>query len=114
MHSKLILFLILFSFLDGTVVFYTRNTEDNNGNPIYVTNGLFYVDINGPKKPNVIGKDVFIFNVVDNDNIKPYCYEYSKEYINRHCNKSVSDKNYNCCTAKVINDGWQFKSDYPW
>ena len=104
---------ILFSFLDGTVVFYPRNTY-SSGTPVYQTNGIFYVDINGSKKPNVIGKDVFIFNIVDNDNIKPYCYRQTKEYINQHCSKSVSDNNLNCCTAKVMNDGWQFKSDYPW
>ena len=105
---------ILFSFLDGTVVFYPRNTIDGEGNPVYQTSGYFYVDINGSKKPNVIGKDVFIFSVIDNDNIKPYCYNYSKEYINQHCKKNISDRNFNCCTAKVMNDGWQFKSDYPW
>jgi hypothetical protein len=105
---------ILFSFLDGTVVFYPRNTFSSGGNPSYLTRGYIYVDINGSKKPNVIGKDVFLFNVVDNDNIKPYCYKNSKEYINRNCSKNVSGGNSNCCTAKIMNDGWQFKSDYPW
>ena len=105
---------ILFSLLDGTVVFYPRNTFDSDNNPSYIKSNYFYVDINGSKKPNVIGKDVFIFSVVDNDNIKPYCYDQSKEYINRHCKKSITDDNVNCCTAKIMNDGWQFKSDYPW
>ena len=103
---------ILFSFLDGTVVFYPRNTSDEEGNPIYTN--YFYVDTNGSKKPNVIGKDVFIFYVVDNDNIKPYCYGQTKEYINQYCSKNINWKNNNCCTAKVMNDGWQFKSDHPW
>ena len=95
---------ILFSFLDGTVVFYPRNTSSGEGNPIYTN--YFYVDTNGSKKPNVVGKDVFIFNVVDNDNIKPYCYGQTKEYINQYCSKNINWKNNNCCTAKVMNDDW--------
>ena len=47
-------------------------------------------------------------------NIKPFCYGASQNYINHNCSKNVSGRNENCCTAKIMNDGWQFKSDYPW
>jgi hypothetical protein len=29
----------------------------------YASNGQFSIDVNGPKKPNVIGKDVFVVNI---------------------------------------------------
>lgn len=103
---------ILFTLADGTVVFYPRNTTDSDGNPAYTR--YFYVDINGSKKPNVIGKDVFIFNVVDYDNLKPYCHERNETVINNNCKKSISENNTNCCTAKIMYDGWQIKEDYPW
>ena len=103
---------MLFTLADGTVVFYPRNTTDINGNPAYTK--LFYVDINGSKKPNIIGRDVFVFYVVDYDNIKPFCYNTSADYIKSHCNKSIAENNYNCCTAKIMYDGWQIKEDYPW
>lgn len=103
---------ILFALADGTVVFYPRNTTDINGNPAYTR--FFYVDINGSKKPNVIGKDVFMFYVVDYDNLKPYCYERNEAGINNNCKKSIDNVNENCCTAKIMYDGWQIKEDYPW
>ena len=103
---------ILFTLADGTVVFYPRNTTDSDGNPAYTR--YFYVDINGSKTPNVIGKDVFIFNVVDYDNLKPYCYGRNETVINNNCKKSISENNTNCCTAKIMYDGWQIKEDYPW
>lgn len=103
---------ILFALNDGTVVFYPRNTTDGDGNPVYVS--YFYVDINGPKNPNIIGKDVFIFQVVDFDNLKPYCWERSTQSINAGCSRSMTAKSTNCCAAKIINDGWQIKKDYPW
>lgn len=103
---------MLFTFADGTVVFYPRNTTDINGNPAYTK--LFYVDINGSKKPNIIGRDVFVFYVVDYDNIKPYCYNNNADYIKNHCKKSIAENNTNCCTAKIMYDGWQIKEDYPW
>ena len=45
---------LLFKLIDGTVVFYPRNSANT-----YIN--WFYVDVNGPKGPNVYEKDVFMF-----------------------------------------------------
>lgn len=102
---------VLFMLTDGTLIFNPRNTTHADGSPAYVN--YFYIDINGPKNPNVLGKDVFMFTIADGKSLRPYCYQNSYENINRGCTKS-SGGNGNCCTAKIIADGWQIKEDYPW
>ncbi len=102
---------VLFSLSDGTVVFYPINSTNEEGEKVFVT--MFYIDVNGSKNPNVIGKDVFIFNVIDYGGIKPYCYGKSSDSIDNNCTRN-SGGNYNCCTAKIMKDNWQIKSDYPW
>ena len=100
---------VLFMLADGTLIFSPRNSWTEDGSESYVN--LFYVDLNGSKNPNVLGKDVFLFTLADNKMLRPYCY--NKEYKDLKCNKN-SGGNYNCCTAKIIADGWQIKDDYPW
>ncbi len=100
---------VLFMLSDGTLIFNPRNTTDANGNKVYVN--LFYVDLNGPKNPNIIGKDVFIFTLSDKKLLRPYGYD--KKYEDLDCSKQSSG-NYNDCTVKIIADGWAIKDDYPW
>ena len=100
---------VLFMLSDGTLIFSPRNTTNSDTEVKYVN--LFYVDINGSKNPNILGKDVFIFTLIDKKSLRPY--GYNKEYNDLDCN-TQSTGNYNDCTAKIIADGWQFKDDYPW
>ena len=82
---------------------------DNDGKLISQT-GVYnsfqtvYVDINGLKQPNTIGKDVFIFTIDFEKGIaKPWGYNSSDSAINSN------DVYY---AAKIIKDGW--KITYPW
>ena len=82
---------------------------DNDGKLISQT-GVYnsfqtvYVDINGLKQPNTIGKDVFIFTIDFEKGIaKPWGYNSSDSAINS------TDVYY---AAKIIKDGW--KITYPW
>ncbi len=100
---------VLFMLSDGTLIFNPRNTTDLQGEPAYVN--YFYVDINGPKNPNVLGKDVFIFTISDKKLLRPY--GYNKAYKDLNCSRQSSG-NMNDCTAKIIADGWRIKDDYPW
>ena len=106
---------MLFALNDGTVVFMPRHSFDSSGNPLYVNYLLVYVDVNGALSPNVLGHDVFIYRMDDKNTLRPYCYDSTNTYINEHCKKggdiSVS---YNCCSAKIMADGWEIKDDYPW
>ena len=49
---------------------------------------LIYIDINGSKNPNTIGKDVFIFQRVNGKGILPYYYNQVSNVINSSCSKT--------------------------
>ena len=102
---------VCFLLNDGSFIFLPRNTTNANGEPSYVS--LIYIDINGSHSPNVLGKDVFIFTIDNKKGFMPYCYDRTQEQINNGCTKNSSG-NYNCCTAKIMMDGWEIKDDYPW
>jgi hypothetical protein len=69
-----------------------------------------YIDLNGSKPPNVYGKDFFIFTRT-NTGILPYGYDKTEAQINNSCGKT-GDGSY--CAAKIMQDGWEIKDDYPW
>lgn len=91
------------------------------------------IDTNGPQKPNIIGKDVFYFEIRNNKFV-PFEWEstYTREQLIegisnyagtmacRPSRDSDSDNDkslhYNLymCTALLMVDGWEFKDDYPW
>ncbi len=68
-----------------------------------------YVDLNGSKEPNRLGRDVFHFIRTDKG-ILPRCYNEDKTYIDNRC-KAESGV---CCVAKIAREGWEIKDDYPW
>jgi prepilin-type N-terminal cleavage/methylation domain-containing protein len=92
----------LFRYGDGVVVFQPRNTSitqpDGTTVPIYVN--YLMVDINGPKGPNIVSKDAFLF-VLDDKGVLP-----------NGSTCTASDPT--GCAGKLMKDGWEIKSDYPW
>ena len=98
---------ILFALSDGTIVFMPGRDPADSGNYSY-----FFVDVNGAKMPNILGKDVFIFVIKESTrNLLPY--GYSRKYEDLNCKENTRG-NFNDCTAKIMRDGWQMKNDYPW
>ncbi len=112
---------VFFTTLDGTAYFVHMmkwdNKYDDDGNLIsqtakYSSVQNVYVDLNGIKPPNIIGKDVFVFQVFFDKNIvRPRGYDKTQAEINSNCSLSGTGM---CCAAKIINDGWEMKKDYPW
>ena len=69
---------------------------------VYNSAQMVFVDLNGIKPPNTFGKDVFMFSV-----------DFSKGIVRPNqesCNNTYSIG----CAGKIMRDGWQIKSDYPW
>lgn len=112
-----------------------ENTPNNSGYKFLLANLI--VDINGDKKPNKYGQDIFVFTYkVKNkgphshptqaSNFEPLgCgiilstktpYEIYRDYaFNRYgtypaCNPSAHNE---CCADIIMRDGWKIKSDYP-
>lgn len=71
----------------------------------------FTVDINGPNKPNMLGKDVFRFVKRGKMALMPLGYDKTDDDISIQCS-SVSSGAY--CAAKIMRDSWKIKNDYPW
>lgn len=68
--------------------------------------GYFLVDINGPRKPNIAGVDVFKFYLGKNGRILPAGSDYVKDdttfsYICKKTNAVLIDENF-ACTADIM------------
>ena len=89
----------------------------------------FMIDINGDKKPNRAGKDVFFARVFPANNTSIYSGKlknalyfvdptYSRTVLKDNsdygCNKTASSNPGIFCGALIQMDGWQIKDDYPW
>lgn len=86
----------------------TETTEEFNGNT------YFWVDINGQKGPNVLGRDFFYFELYSDGKVaesyEAHTYSDSKidTTFNNLCKTGTS---YGAgCFSKVVKDGW--KMDY--
>ena len=95
---------------DGTFIAFVPFSRDSNNQTIWAGDQKFYIDLNGPQKPNIIGKDVFLFKII-NGQITSFCHNYSQANINSSCQRNG---NCHCCTTKIMMDGWEIKDDYPW
>lgn len=86
----------------------------------------FIVDLNGFKKPNKYGRDVFAFSIQSSKGFVPAgvgytsaisgSKDYDRDWIinggnNRGCNKNQHGF---YCAALIMIDGWEIKEDYPW
>lgn len=88
---------------DGTFVI----VRNYGGTPVTLYKQI-YVDLNGPKPPNQLGKDLFQFLLDDQKGLVPTGYE-SDGNVDCSVNKGGLS-----CATKIIQDGWQITDDYPW
>ena len=72
-----------------------------------------FVDINGGTGPNVIGKDLFILQRVQEDGggIRPFGGRYSNSALDVNCSKNGNGYG---CAEKIRRAGWKIEKDYPW
>lgn len=96
---------------DGTFLsFVTVNW--GTGLPLYTKSQSVRADLNGPKPPNVIGKDIFVFSInLNNNSVKPACFSSNTATIKNSCKIGGNGE---CCLQKIVNDNWTIKDDYPW
>ena len=90
----------------------------------------FLIDINGLKKPNVVGRDIFRFrlninggNSVKNYALNPYGADrklyYKNDLINGNSNGGCNRDNSSIyagdtCAALIMYNNWDITKDYPW
>ncbi len=69
------------------------------------------VDINGAKKPNRYGRDVFTFYRTEDIGIKPSGYDESQDAVKSDCSRSGTGV---YCAARIMRNSWDFDDGYPW
>ena len=82
------------------------------------------LDINGLKRPNRYGRDVFLFNIDAKKGIIPYGLGYiagqsedkipSRNDLMNGADWRTCKKQGLFCAGIIMLDGWEIKSDYPW
>jgi len=89
---------------DGTTLYLNRTY-----------NALIYVDINGLKKPNVVGKDIFFMTLWYKAGYLGFSGQgSSRTSLLGNCSRSSGPGRGSYCGAIIQIDGWQIKDDYPW
>ena len=82
------------------------------------------IDINGLKKPNTLGKDLFVFSIIQPDGLVPYGYKTGGVNNYNKLDKAIltNQSDYACnkqnkgiwCSALIMLDNWEITKDYPW
>ena len=100
---------------DGVVVSLAFNNDGNGkfGGELFVK-----VDLNGKKRPNMYGKDIFVLVFQPSySKIKMYGEGQTLQTLlnaNKGCNKNNSVFAGEFCGALIQYDGWEISDDYPW
>lgn len=112
--------------------FIEYKTAPSSQAPVCIPNGIcFWIfhhgrnythlifDLNGPKKPNIAGKDVFKldisgkyvpgYGIDDIDIPKPF-----ENDIEKLCSKTYVSGNGDTCASRIIKNNWKINKDYPW
>lgn len=94
------------------------SVTDDDGNTKYISveRFLIFVDLNGQKGPNIMGRDVFAMHVDKNGNVSLWGKGENRDKLKNGsgwaCNSSTTSRLY--CGALIQQDGWQIKDDYLW
>ena len=106
--------------VDGTLLAIHRAGTGGENNTVFIT---IIVDINGLKKPNKYGRDIFMFSVQPANGVLPYgvgnlagltqTASYDRQLLlNRESRSCQKDGIF--CAALIMTDNWEIKDDYPW
>ncbi len=110
---------------DGTIVAISTQNFLGSSDGLPYKYMIVLVDVNGQKKPNTYGKDIFelryyVFNGSatnrNNGKFMPPGYDYARVSLLSESDASSCSKKGNgrFCAAVIIKDGWEIKDDYPW
>lgn len=102
----------------------TNTSCETRGGKICSSQGNLIVDLNGTKQPNIVGKDIFAFDISSSGALIPYGGKDYAELHSRSSNtssyywKSATSNDSKCtstqtsygCTGRIMENGW--KIDY--
>lgn len=79
-----------------------------NGGQAYI---MFFVDVNGARRPNIVGKDVYAFVFSPNRGFITPGKDLEDSAVDANCDKSQSGL---YCTEQIIRSGWQTSKVNSW
>lgn len=81
----------------------------NNGSDFLVV----FTDVNGNKKPNIVGKDIFMFVFSPDIGFVPAGRNETDEVVSRNCSKSdSSDTAGYYCFEKILRNNWKIDKKF--
>lgn len=81
-----------------------------SGAVIYLqSNGYVIFDVNGKQGPNILGRDLFSFEIANDGTLETSNLDYYVEHFATSCQSATVTYD-GGCFAKILNDGW--KMDY--
>lgn len=118
-------------YLSNGIIVKIVTTDSSNTNE-----NRIIVDLNGKAKPNILGRDIFVFLLpkiyrtsgfgydINNGDIKnqngvgklvPLGFGWDREILKSNCAQASNSRYAGAvCAALIINDNWEIKDDYPW
>ena len=102
---------------DGTIIAFSLDAKGGDAPAFQYL--YIHVDINGDNKPNIYGRDIFVFMFTSATNRVNFAgidqtREQMKTSGRRGCNKKTTSNSGYYCGALIQHDGWEIKDDYPW
>lgn len=80
-----------------------------------------YFDLNASKRPNIMGKDIFMITILYPQGKTTFYGQnlnFTRDYIlgnhDASCNKSSGNLKGRTCGLLIQMDGWKISDDYPW
>ncbi len=102
--------------VNGSNIYFWANDPTKD-----VPHAQIWVDINGKKAPNMLGKDVFGFLInFSMGKFNPLGFGQTREELTSESNESGCNKNNQSvhagqkCSGLIATDGWVISDDYPW
>ena len=100
---------------DGMIVAFMIDNSEGVWRIVYM-----YVDINGDKKPNISGRDIFTLSFASTTNKINFAgVGHARNYLlssnsRNVCSKTGGSYSGDYCGAVIQYDNWEIKDDYPW
>ena len=105
--------IVVFNTIDGYAVSLDAYADDGAYWGVTVPNKQYvamYVDVNGKKRPNVIGKDTFVF-VFSERGFVPAGKDKTDNQVNADCSKTGNGY---FCFEKIMRNGWKIDKENLW
>lgn len=100
--------IVTFKTIDGTLYNIDGNVPADLDTQFGIDSDIdglvVYVDLNGEKKPNIIGKDIFVFVYTDKGFV-PAGNDRTKEFVAQNCSEDGSGV---MCASNIARNNWKF------